>query len=194
MPSWVIEQSLNWRFFNCCGDEDLFPFKCHACGQPLVLCCECDTLYTDLHDLAARCFPTHNDYSCPQCGTEFDDDLMRSSRHRMDFDEWHAAGLDNLLIDRPLSELSEMLTGSAAQIADFLRRGMRSSARKRITEYRNLAESIAVHFAAAADFRNQGYNVARSARLSVAMDWYSQISDSSDQAYALLGIADVIIP
>jgi len=193
-PSWVIEQSLDWRLFNCCGDQDLFPFKCHACGRPVVLCYECETLYTDLHDLSARRFPTHDDYSCPQCGAELDDDFMRSARHRMDFDEWHDAGLDNLLIDRPFSELSEMLTASAAQMADFLRRGMRSTARMRITEYRNLAESIAVHFAAAADFRDQGYNVAQTSTLSVTMDWHSQITDSDNQAYALLGITDAIIP
>jgi hypothetical protein len=193
-PSWVIEQSLNWRLFDCCGDQDLFPFKCHACGHPLVLCYECETLYTDLHDLSFRRIPNLDDYSCPQCAAAFDDDFMRSSRHRMHFDEWHDAGLDNLLIDRPLSELSDMLIGSAAQMADFLRRGMRSTARLRITEYRNLAESIAVHFAAAVDFREQGYNIAQSATLSAAMDWHSQIMNSSDQAYALLGITDAIFP
>jgi len=112
----------------------------------------------------------------------------------MDFSEWHHAGLDNLLIDRPFSELSDMLNGSAAQIADFLQRGMRSTARTQITEYRNLAESIAVHFATAADFRDQGYNVAQSSTLADAMDWYSQIPRPSDQAYALLGITDAIIP
>ncbi len=190
----MIKQSLNWHIFNCCGDEDLFPFKCHACRRPLVLCYECEFLYTDLHDLSARLFPTHDDYSCPQCATEFDDDLMRSSRRRMDFFEWHDAGLDNLLINRPFSELSDMLNGSAAQIADFLQRGMHSTARTRITEYRNLAESIAVHFATAADFRDQGYNVAQSSTLADTMDWYSQIPRPSDQAYALLGITDAFIP
>ena len=112
----------------------------------------------------------------------------------MDFNEWHDAGLDNLLIDRPISELAEMLTASAAQMTDFLQRGMRSTARMQITEYRNLAESIAVHFAAAVDFRNQGYDVAQSSTLSDAMDWHSQIPDSGDQVYALLGITDAIIP
>jgi hypothetical protein len=193
-PSWVIEQSLNRQLFNCCVDQDLFPFKCHACGRPLVLCDECETLYTDLHDLSSRRFPAHDDDSCPQCGMEFDDDFMRSPRERMTFDEWHDAGLDNLLIGRPFSELSEMLTGSAAQIAGFLRRGMRSTAQMRINDYRNLAESIAIHFPAAAGFRDQGYNVARSRSLSAAMDWHSEIPDASDQAYALLGITDAIIP
>ncbi|MBD3674084.1 MAG: hypothetical protein HUJ26_11225 [Planctomycetaceae bacterium] len=193
-PSWVIEQSLNWRRFTCCGDQDLFPFKCHACGYALVLCYECETLYTDLHDLSARRFPAHDEYSCPQCGTDFDSDFMRSSRGRMTFQEWHDAGLDHLLIDRPFSELCEMLSGSAAQIAGFLRRGMRSTAGTRITEFRNLAESIAVHFHAAAYFRDEGYNVAQSQTLSAAMDWHSKIPDSNDQAYALLGITDATIP
>ena len=193
-PSWVIEQSLNWRLFDCCGDQDLFPFKCHACGHPLVFCYECETLYTDLHELSSRRFQNLDGYSCPQCAAQFDDDFMRSSRHRMNFGEWHNAGLDNLLIDRPFSELSDMLTGSAAQLADFLRRGMRSTARMRITEYRNLAESIAIHFSAATDFRNQGYDVAHSSTLADAMVWYSRIPDCADQAYALLGITDVVVP
>ena len=193
-PLWVIEQSLNWRLFNCCGDEDLFPFKCRACARPLVLCYECDTLYSDLDDLAARHHINHDHLSCPQCAADFDDHFMRSPLHRITFDEWRAAGFDNLLIDQPIDHLLELLTGSATHLADFLRRGMRSTARTRITEYRNLAESIAVHFPSAADFRDQGYNVAQASTLSAAMDWHSQIPGSSDQAYALLGITDAIIP
>ena len=79
-------------------------------------------------------------------------------------------------------------------MADFLRRGIRSTAGTRIAEYRNLAESIAIHLATAMDFRGQGYNVAQSATLFAAMDWQSQIPNSIDRAYALLGITDAIFP
>lgn len=119
---------------------------------------------------------------------------MRSPSHRIAFDEWHQSGLDGLLIDPPLEELADMLTASADQIAEFLRRGMRSTARTRIDEYRNLAESIASHFPAAADFRTEGYSLVRSSTLSNAMIWYSQIPSSSNQAYASLGITDAVFP
>lgn len=193
-PSWVIEQVLNWRLFNCCGDEDLFPFKCRACARPLVLCDECDTLYGELNDLAARHYVNHDDVSCPRCSTHFDDNFMRSPLHRVTFDEWHAAGFDHLLVDQPIERLLELLTGSATQLADFLRRGMRSTARTRITGYRNLAESIAHSFPNARTFREQGCNLATTSTLPATMDWHSQIAESSDQVYALLGITDAIIP
>ncbi|MCA8990097.1 MAG: hypothetical protein KDA78_20790 [Planctomycetaceae bacterium] len=112
----------------------------------------------------------------------------------MTFEEWHEAGLDHLLRDCPFSELCEMLTGSADQIADFLRRGMRSTVRTRITGFRNLAESIAVHFHAAADFRVQGHDIAQSQTLSAALYWFSRIPGSLDRVYALLGITDAMIP
>jgi hypothetical protein len=87
-----------------------------------------------------------------------------------------------------------MLTTAASKVVELLRRGMRSTARLHITEYRNLSESIAVHFPLAAEFRDQGNDVAQSSTLSSAMKWHSAIVDPIDQAYALLGITDAIIP
>lgn len=194
-PSWVIGHSLNCALFDCCGDEDLFPFKCHACGRPLVICTECDTLYTDLHDLSSRrSLNASSGYQCPGCGTPFEDNFMRAPHRRIGFDEWHQRGLDSLLLDRPFQDLVEMLTASAAQLANFMRRGMRSTAQTRITDFRNLAEAMAVRLPEAADVRKRGYDVANASGLSKAMEWHSRIRDSGTRAYALLGITDAAIP
>ena len=50
----VREEDLDAAQFHCCGDEDLFPYKCSACGLPLVLCYACDTLYPALPDTARQ--------------------------------------------------------------------------------------------------------------------------------------------
>ena len=71
---------------------------------------------------------------------------------------------------------------------------MRSTARTRITEYRNLAEAITVHFSDAAKFRDEGRNVALSSTLREAMTWQLHVPDPIGRAYAVLGIADAIIP
>jgi hypothetical protein len=119
---------------------------------------------------------------------------MRSPQTRVTFDEWHDAGLDNLLVNRSIAELAEVLSSSASQLADWLQRGMRSTARTRINEYRNLTEAIAVHFPDAVRLRDEGRNKASSFTLRDALTWHSQIPAPIDQAYALLGIADAIIP
>ena len=190
-PGWVIEASLNWRLFNCCGDEDLFPFKCPWCEHALILCYECDTIYADLPDLAGG--HGFEEPSCPRCGGPFDKDFMRSPRYRITFEEWETAGLGELLNDVPIAELGEQRVRAAEPLANLLRRGMRSTASARITEYRNLAEAIAPHFAAAAAFRERAYQLALSSHLSDAVDWQSRICDPMNQAYALLGIADAVL-
>jgi hypothetical protein len=190
LPSWVIEQSLNWRLFECCGDQDLFPFRCHQCHHIYVLCYECDTLYTDLTDLSNHRVPMWNNYSCAICPVTFDDDFMRSPRHRIPYADWHDANLDHLLVDCAIDDLTRMLAASSDQIADYLRRGMRSTAGRTMTEYRNLAESIMVHISDAYDARANGYNRTDPTNLAQTIAWYDELPMAPVRNYALLGITD----
>ena len=50
----VEEKDLDFSQFHCCGDEDLYPFGCPSCGRPMIFCYECDTLYSNLHDLTDK--------------------------------------------------------------------------------------------------------------------------------------------
>ncbi len=190
LPSWVIEQSLNWQLFECCGDQDLFPFRCHQCQHIYVLCYECDTLYTDLTDLSQRHAPLWDNYSCTNCPANFDDDFMRSPRHRIPYTDWNNANLHQLLVDCPFEDLMRMLTTLSDQIADHLRRGMRSTAGRAMTEYRNLAESIMVHVADADDARADGYDLTDPKALANAMAWHDELPNKPSRNYALLGITD----
>lgn len=194
LPSWVIEQSLNWRLFQCCGDQDLFPFRCHQCHHIYVLCYECDTLYTDLTDLSKRRVPLWDNYSCTNCPANFDDDFMRSPRHRIPYADWINANLQHLLVDCRIDDLMQMLTATSDQIADYLRRGMRSTAGRAMTEYRNLAESIIAHVTGADDARTNGYNATDPMALGHTMTWHDELPKNPSRNYALLGITDKLFP
>jgi hypothetical protein len=191
-PSWVIEQLLDWRQFDCCSDQDPFPFQCCQCLEPLVFCCECDMLYADLRNLAARS-RAYAETICPRCSTVFGDDLLTSPGYRVSFDRWHACGLDHLLIERPISELAEMLVAAAGQIEQWLSRGMRSTARTRLLGFRNLAESIEVHLRDANRLREGGSERVHRSTLAEALDWQRLIPDQVDRAYAMLGIAEAAV-
>lgn len=52
MSETVEEGDFDFRHFRCGGDEDLHPFGCPRCGRLMVFCYECDTLHSDLNDLA----------------------------------------------------------------------------------------------------------------------------------------------
>lgn len=102
----VIEESdLDFGRFRCCGDEDLYPFGCPACGRPMVFCYECDTLYDDLSDLTNRGTqinsfdPSRPIFACPQCGHRFAYHFVRDGLHKVDRGDWLAAGLGHLLRD-----------------------------------------------------------------------------------------------
>ena len=192
-PAWVIEQTLDWHPFDCCGDADLFPFKCWSCACPLVLCYECETLYTDLPDLSRRRFPAFDDYSCPRCATPFDDDFMRSPRHRISFEAWSELGLTHLLQVTPAETLMQMLGQTADQLAGFLSRGMQSTVKGRLCEYRNLAEAISDFSPCAAALRARGQAAARGP-LTEAIAWLSTFPEALDRSYALLGITDELFP
>ena len=193
-PGGVIEQSLETSWFDCCGDENLFPFKCWSCARPLVLCYECDTLYSNLGDLTQRRLHTSNDSPCPGCGSSFDTDLMRSPRHRISFATWREFGLDHLLRDPSPDDLLHILASSCDQLADWLERGMQSTAKSSLVDYRNLAEAIIDLSSSAQASRTRGQAIGAAGSLSQAMLWHATLLDGVDRSYALLGITDALYP
>lgn len=100
----VREQDLDATQFHCCGNEDLFPYKCSACGLPLVFCYECGTLYPSLPDTARRDHDlnhfdaTRPSHQCPRCGHAFEYRFMQNPAYAVTRAEWRAAGLDGLLV------------------------------------------------------------------------------------------------
>lgn len=103
----VKEIDLNFAEFACCGDEDLFPFKCSSCGRVMVYCYECDTLYPDLRDTkvqeaAANSFdPERPIFGCPACGHAFEYKFMSNPSYLVSPAEWRRAGHERLLKDVP---------------------------------------------------------------------------------------------
>jgi hypothetical protein len=102
MSDFVYESDLDFSGFHCCGDEDLYPFRCTSCGRLMVFCYECDTLYPDLRTLVpggeVNCFDsTRPIFHCPQCGFAFEYYFMRNEGYRATFEQWREAGFGNLL-------------------------------------------------------------------------------------------------
>lgn len=100
----VREEDLDAGQFHCCGDEDLYPYKCPACGHPMVFCYECDTLYPALPDTSVHHHDvnhfdaTRPSHECPRCGYAFEYRFMQNPAYAITRREWHAAGLDALLL------------------------------------------------------------------------------------------------
>lgn len=104
MTRTVEEADLDFRHFQCCGDEDLYPFGCPRCGRAMVFCYECDTLYGDLNNLDgnSRKAVNHFDpsapiFCCPGCAYEFEYYFIRDGLHKITFEQWERAGLSHLL-------------------------------------------------------------------------------------------------
>jgi hypothetical protein len=99
---YVREEDLDFSRFRCCGDEDLYPFRCPTCGRPMVFCYECDTLYRDLTSLQQvdgevnHFDPSRPIFSCG-CGFAFEYAFMRNERYVVARDAWIAAGFGHLL-------------------------------------------------------------------------------------------------
>jgi hypothetical protein len=98
----VQETDLESSGFHCCGNEDLYPFRCTSCGRLMVFCHECDTLYPDLNTLvpagAVNCFdPKRPIFHCPQCDHAFEYYFMANPTYHGTFDQWYDAGFGNLL-------------------------------------------------------------------------------------------------
>ena len=193
-PAWVIEQVLDSSPFACCGDQDLFPFKCSACALPLVLCYECDTLFPELSDLRVQLPFVLDTSRCPNCAGEFSPDFMRSPQHRISFAEWSGRGHDQLLASASAQDLLGMLANAAEVLSGFLSRGMLSTAKIRIVEFRNLAEALAALVSNAESLRVRGQEIAAGSTLREALAWHATIADRTGRAYAVLGITDTLFP
>lgn len=99
----VREENLRFQCFSCCGDEDLFPFKCPACGWVMVFCYECGTLYPDLRDTRIQNHAiNHFDHAksafcCPNCHHEIEYYFMKNPAYLVSRLEWIEAGYQALL-------------------------------------------------------------------------------------------------
>jgi len=100
----VKEDDLDFSAFHCCGDEDLYPFRCSGCGRPMVFCYECDTLFPDLRTVApgreVAVNSTHGHrpiFACPHCRHSFEYYFMDNPAYHVSFEEWRAAGFGHLL-------------------------------------------------------------------------------------------------
>lgn len=99
----VREEDLDALRFRCCGDEDLFPFRCSGCGRIMVFCYECETLYEDLHDLERHdrhlnhSDPSRPIFSCPACGHDFEFHFMTNRAYDVPKADWLQAGHEELL-------------------------------------------------------------------------------------------------
>ena len=100
--SHVQEDNLDFSRFHCCGDEDLYPFRCARCGRLMVFCYECDTLYPDLTTLVPGGAVNGSDatrpiFDCPQCGHSFEYYFMHNPVYHASFEQWCAGGASHLL-------------------------------------------------------------------------------------------------
>ncbi len=109
----VTETSLNYDHFHCCGDEDLYPFKCSQCGHIMVFCYECDTLYPDLSDPSQHhpctLSPGEPVFSCPSCSHPFEVHFMQNNEYKVSIHEWLNAGFQQLLSSDSLPAKDEHL-------------------------------------------------------------------------------------
>ena len=100
----VEETDLEFRNFQCCGDEDLYPFGCPECGRLMVFCYECDTLYEDLNNLpaAGRGDVNHFNadapiFSCPECSYRFEYFFVRDGKYKVTYEQWKESDAGHLL-------------------------------------------------------------------------------------------------
>ena len=100
----VEERDLDFSQFDCCGDEDLYPFGCPRCHHPMVFCYECDTLYPDLNDLSKHDRDQLNSFNpkepvfdCPRCDYEFEYHFMQNPLYWVPKAAWLAAGYGHFL-------------------------------------------------------------------------------------------------
>lgn len=99
----VEEEDLEFSYFNCCGDEDLYPFGCPKCQRLMVFCYECDTLYSDLTPISGsrdgvnHFKPQEPIFSCPGCGFAFEYHFMKDHHYKVEHAEWIGSGYGHLL-------------------------------------------------------------------------------------------------
>lgn len=99
----ISEPDLMFSLFSCCGDEDLYPFRCPECGRCMVFCYECDTLYADLANLTIRGSEAinHSDPNSPifscRCGFQFEYRFMDNPEYRSTEKQWLEFGAGAVL-------------------------------------------------------------------------------------------------
>jgi hypothetical protein len=194
LPAWVIPQVLDAGAFACCTNQDPFPFKCASCGRPVVLCCECDTLFPDLANLEVSGSFDRNTHRCHDCGAALGADFMQSPANRNSYAEWSRHGLGHLLTAITAQELLHMLGESTEQVAEWLRRGMLSTVTTRLPGLERLGDALTPIVPAAHVFRARGREVASSRTRGEALAWHATLSDPTERAYAMLGMTDAILP
>lgn len=92
--------------FNCCGNEEMFPFKCGGCGHVMAYCVESSDLFPDLHDLSAiaegvnSLDPSRPAFACPRCGHAFEYYFLRNEAYRVTREDMIEEGLGHLLSKR----------------------------------------------------------------------------------------------
>jgi ferredoxin len=99
----VDESDLDFSKFRCCGDEDLYPFRCTSCGTCMVFCYECDTLYPNLKTLIPGAEvnsldPNRPIFHCPQCAFAFEYYFMGNPAYHARKEDWRKAGFAPLLM------------------------------------------------------------------------------------------------
>lgn len=103
MRELVSEEDLATGLFSCCGDEDLFPFKCPSCLRLMVFCYECDTLFHDLGDLTCKWTPVNHGnptspiFSCPGCAYAFENSFMSNPSYAVSRQHWMSGGGTHVL-------------------------------------------------------------------------------------------------
>ncbi len=191
-PSWVIGWALDASKFDCCGNQDPFPFKCEFCSHPYVVCCECDTLFSGLPDTTVRYFSDWNEWRCSNCDELFAQNFMASDGYRIGFDDWNKNGLKDLLAVPPMAELLSRFVASTNQLASYLQRGMRSSARGWSFHLVNFAGALETSVVGAAAARKEGFNTAMTGSLGDAVAYCDTITNSQLRGFAIVGVADSI--
>jgi hypothetical protein len=95
----IQEMDLEFSHFQCCkGNADPYPFKCSVCGQVMVFCYECDTLYPDL--MNTNVMKLHiGQFYCPKCNHQFEYDLHDKPNYQVTPSEWMNAGYEYLLTE-----------------------------------------------------------------------------------------------
>ena len=190
-PSWVIGWTLDGLKFDCCSNQDPFPFKCEFCAHPTVLCCECDTLFGGLPDTALRSYLNivHN-WQCGNCGERYAEDFLTSGRYRISFDDWIANGLQDFLAVPPMAELLARFVASTKPLGSYLQRGMRGTARGYSFHLVSLAGALEASVVGAADARRQAREIALAGSLADGQAYCDTIADSQLRAFAVVGVAD----
>src|SRR5688572_30095019 len=99
----VVPEDLDFGNDVCCPNADPFPYKCSACGHPMVFCCECGSLYASLPENRTRrtdinhVDPSKPSHHCTRCGHAFEYFFLWNAAYAITRGEWRAAGLDRVL-------------------------------------------------------------------------------------------------